>query len=77
MAFFFFSNSGEYSILAGGGSSRTAPTHSPPSSGIQTQTAECLVIGEITYPERLVVVLNKVDQRTRRVHPPTEEEGNH
>lgn len=29
--------------------------------GIQTQTAECLVIGEILCP-RIVVVLNKVDQ---------------
>ena len=29
--------------------------------GIQTQTAECLVIGEITCP-RVVVALNKVDQ---------------
>ncbi len=30
--------------------------------GMQTQTAECLVIGEITCPHRLIVVLNKVDQ---------------
>ena len=28
--------------------------------GIQTQTAECLVIGEITK-DRMIVVLNKVD----------------
>lgn len=28
--------------------------------GIQTQTAECIVIGEITC-EQLVVVINKVD----------------
>ena len=28
--------------------------------GIQTQTAECLVIGEITC-EKMIVVLNKVD----------------
>ncbi len=28
--------------------------------GIQTQTAECIVIGEITC-ERLVVVINKID----------------
>ena len=28
--------------------------------GMQTQTAECLVIGEITC-EKLIVVLNKVD----------------
>lgn len=29
--------------------------------GIQTQTAECLVIGEILCP-KMIVVLNKVDQ---------------
>ena len=29
--------------------------------GIQTQTAECLVLGELTA-ERLVVVVNKIDQ---------------
>lgn len=29
--------------------------------GIQTQTAECLVIGEITCPGRLIVALNKID----------------
>ena len=28
--------------------------------GIQTQTAECLVIGEITC-SRMIVVLNKID----------------
>ena len=28
--------------------------------GMQTQTAECLVIGEITC-EKMIVVLNKVD----------------
>ena len=28
--------------------------------GVQTQTAECLVIGEITCPQ-MIVVLNKVD----------------
>lgn len=28
--------------------------------GVQTQTAECLLIGELTCP-RMVVVLNKVD----------------
>ena len=28
--------------------------------GIQTQTAECLVIGEITC-QKMIVVLNKVD----------------
>ncbi len=30
--------------------------------GMQTQTAECLVIGEIVCPERLIIALNKVDQ---------------
>ena len=29
--------------------------------GMQTQTAECLVIGEITCP-KMIVVLNKLDQ---------------
>lgn len=29
--------------------------------GVQTQTAECLVIGEILCP-KLIVVLNKIDQ---------------
>lgn len=29
--------------------------------GIQTQTAECLVLGEITCPHRMIVVLNKID----------------
>uniref|UniRef100_A0A336MDJ7 CSON013957 protein n=1 Tax=Culicoides sonorensis TaxID=179676 RepID=A0A336MDJ7_CULSO len=29
--------------------------------GIQTQTAECLVIGEITCPGKLIVALNKID----------------
>lgn len=28
--------------------------------GVQTQTAECLLIGELTCP-RMVVVLNKID----------------
>lgn len=31
------------------------------SKGIQTQTAECLVIAEITCPARLIVALNKID----------------
>ncbi|XP_063699100.1 selenocysteine-specific elongation factor [Culicoides brevitarsis] len=29
--------------------------------GIQTQTAECLVIGEITCPGKLLIALNKID----------------
>ena len=29
--------------------------------GIQTQTAECLIIGEITC-DKMLVVLNKIDQ---------------
>jgi selenocysteine-specific elongation factor len=28
--------------------------------GIQTQTAECLIIGEISY-DRMMIVLNKID----------------
>jgi len=28
--------------------------------GVQTQTAECLVIGEITC-EKMIVILNKID----------------
>lgn len=30
--------------------------------GIQTQTAECVVIGEVTKVSSVVVVLNKIDQ---------------
>ena len=41
--------------------------------GIQTQTAECLVIGEIVCPERLIVALNKVDQ----VEPAKREQAVH
>jgi selenocysteine-specific elongation factor len=29
--------------------------------GVQTQTAECIVIGELLIRKRLVVALNKVD----------------
>ena len=36
-------------------------TRVPRHAGIQTQTAECLVIGELTT-DKLVVVLNKADQ---------------
>ncbi len=35
-------------------------SHSARWAGIQTQTAECLVIGELTT-DKLIVVLNKVD----------------
>jgi len=31
------------------------------SRGLQTQTAECLVLGEIVCPQILLVVLNKID----------------
>ena len=36
--------------------------------GIQTQTAECLVVGEITTSE-LLVVMNKVDMIPARGEP--------
>lgn len=38
--------------------------------GIQTQTAECLVIGEITC-NKMVVVLNKIDLIPNEKRQPT------
>jgi len=29
--------------------------------GVQTQTAECLVLGEIVCPQALLVAINKID----------------
>jgi len=30
-------------------------------AGVQTQTAECLIIAEISAPRRMIVVVNKLD----------------
>lgn len=38
--------------------------------GIQTQTAECLVIGEITC-DKMIIVLNKIDMIPQDKRPAT------